>query len=159
MQSYYDREMAKPMWQELADIGVKPLTSGAEVDEFMTSSKGTTLIVVNSVCGCAAGNARPGVALALQNKVIPDNLATVFAGVDREATTKARDYIVGYPPSSPSVALFKDGKLVFMLERHGIEGSTAEEVAAELTAAFDEHCARSGPSVSEEQLKKAFGIA
>lgn len=159
MQSYYDREMAKPMWQELADIGVKPLTSGAEVDEFMSSSKGTSLIVVNSVCGCAAGNARPGVALALQNKVIPDNLATVFAGVDREATAKARDYIVGYPPSSPSIALFKDSKLVFMLERHGIEGSAAEEVATELIGAFNEHCTKSGPSVSEAQLKKAFGLA
>ncbi|HEX2896721.1 MAG TPA: BrxA/BrxB family bacilliredoxin [candidate division Zixibacteria bacterium] len=159
MQSYYDREMAKPMWQELADIGVKPLTSGPEVDQFMSSSKGTVLIVVNSVCGCSASNARPGVALALQNKVIPDNLATVFAGVDREATAKAREYIVGYPPSSPSVALFRDGKLVFMLERHSIEGSAAEEVAAELTASFNEHCTRSGPSVPEEQLKKAFGIA
>jgi len=159
MQSHYDREMVKPMWQELADIGVKPFTSAAEVDDFMASSTGTSLIVVNSVCGCAAGNARPGVALALQNNVIPDHLATVFAGVDREATDKARKYIKGYPPSSPSVALFKNGQVVFVLERHQIEGAPAEEVAAELTTAFDQHCSKGGPSVSHEQLKKAFGLA
>jgi len=159
MQSHYDREMVKPMWQELADIGVKPLTSAAEVDDFMASSTGTSLIVVNSVCGCAAGNARPGVALALQNNVIPDHLATVFAGVDREATDKARKYIKGYPPSSPSVALFKNGQVVFVLERHQIEGAPAEEVAAELTTAFDQHCSKGGPAVSHEQLKKAFGLA
>jgi len=154
----YDREMAKPMWQELDDIGVEPLTTAVEVDEFMASKSGTLLIVVNSVCGCAAGNARPGVAMSLQNKVIPDNLGTVFAGVDREATAKAREYITGYPPSSPSVALFKDGKLVYMLERHQIEGATAPDVARMLIEAFDNNCSKPGPSVPEEQLKKAFGL-
>jgi putative YphP/YqiW family bacilliredoxin len=159
MESHYDREMVKPMWEELAEIGVKPLTNAGEVEEFMESKTGTSLVVVNSVCGCAAGNARPGVALALQNKVIPDNLATVFAGVDREATAKAREYVIGYPPSSPSVALFKDGKVVFVLERHQIEGSTVPEVAKQIISAFDEFCSRKGPSVPEAQLKKAFGLA
>jgi len=159
MQSYYDREMVKPMWQELAEVGVRPLTTAAQVDEFLKNSEGTALLIINSVCGCAAGNARPGVAMALQNKVIPDHLVTVFAGVDHEATSKARDYIKGYPPSSPSVALFKNGEVVFMLERHQIEGVTAELVAEKIVAAFDQHCSKTGPSVSEEQLKKAFGIA
>ena len=158
MQSLYDREMAKPMWQELAEIGVKPLTNSEEVDQFMANSTGTALVVINSVCGCSAGSARPGVALALQNKIIPDHLATVFAGVDREATEKARTYIKGYPPSSPSVALFKDHQLVFMLERLNIEGSEAEEVAGMLINAFNKHCTRSGPSVSQDQLKRAFGL-
>ncbi len=159
MQSIYDREMVKPMWQELADIGVKPLTSPSEVDQFMANKSGTLLVVVNSVCGCSAGSARPGVALALQNKVIPDRLATVFAGVDREATEKVRGYIKGYPPSSPAVALFKNGQVVLMLERHQIEGNDAEQLAGELTEAFNLYCSKPGPSVSEEQLKKAFGLA
>ncbi|MGH8015886.1 MAG: BrxA/BrxB family bacilliredoxin [Candidatus Zixiibacteriota bacterium] len=159
MDPYYDREMVKPMWQELSDIGVKPLTDANEVDQFMNVREGTSLLVVNSVCGCAAGNARPGVALALQNKVIPDRLATVFAGVDREATAKAREYIQGYPPSSPSVALFNDGRVVYVLERHQIEGSPAEEIAETLQDAFNQHCSRKGPSVPEEQLKKVFGLA
>ncbi len=158
MQSLYDREMAKPMWQELADIGVKPLTNSTEVDQFMMNKSGTSLVVINSVCGCSAGSARPGVALALQNKVIPDHLATVFAGVDREATEKARTYIKGYPPSSPSVALIKNGQVVFMLERHQIEGNAAEQVADTLIEAFGQHCTKPGPSVSEDQLKKAFGL-
>ena len=159
MQSLYDKEMAKPMWQELADIGVKPLTNSNEVEEFMANKSGTALVVINSVCGCSAGSARPGVALALQNKTIPDHLATVFAGIDREATEKARTYIIGHPSSSPSVALFEDGQVVFMLERHQIEGAEAEEVAAALIEAFNRHCKRPGPSVSELQLKKAFGLA
>jgi putative YphP/YqiW family bacilliredoxin len=158
MDSYYDREMVKPMWQELADIGVKPLTSAKEVEEFMADNNETALIIVNSVCGCAAGNARPGVALALQNKVIPDAFGTVFAGVDREATTKAREFVIGYPPSSPSVALFKEGKLVFVMERHQIEGASAPDVARALIGAFNKYCSRTGPSVPEEQLKKAFGL-
>ncbi len=159
MQPLYDREMVKPMWQELANIGVKPLTNSNEVDQFMADKSKTSLVVINSVCGCSAGSARPGVALALQNKVIPDNLATVFAGVDREATEKIRTFIKGYPPSSPSVALFKNGELVFMMERHQIEGNVAEQVAEEIISAFDLHCTRPGPSVSEEQLKRAFGVA
>ena len=159
MQSLYDKEMVKPMWQELADIGVKPLTNSNEVDQFMANKSGTFLVIINSVCGCSAGSARPGVALALQNKVIPDHLATVFAGVDREATERARGYIKGYPPSSPAVVLFKNGQVVYMLERHQIEGNEAEGVADELIEAFNQHCTKLGPSVSESQLKKAFGLA
>lgn len=159
MQSLYDRDMVKPMWQELADIGLKPLTDSNEVDQFMANQSGTSLIVINSVCGCSAGSARPGVALALQNKVIPDHLATVFAGVDREATNKLREFIKGYPPSSPSMALFKNGQVIYMLERHQIEGNAAEQVADKLVRAFNQHCSKAGPSVSQEQLKKAFGIA
>lgn len=159
MQSQYDRDMAKPMWQELDDIGVKPLTTAAEVDESLANAEGITLLVVNSVCGCAAGNARPGVALALQNKVIPDNLITVFAGVDHEATAKAREYIKGYPPSSPSVTLFKDGNVATMLERHQIEGVSAQEIANILIEEFDKLCTKEGPSVTEKQLKQAFGMA
>ena len=158
MQSLYDREMAKPMWQELSDIGVKPLTNSEEVEQFMFNSSGTSLVVINSICGCSAGSARPGVALALQNKIIPDHLATVFAGVDREATEKVRTFIKGYPPSSPSVALFKNGQVVFMLERHNIEGTEAEKVAETLINVFNQHCTRPGPSVSEDKLKRAFGL-
>jgi len=158
MQSLYDKEMVKPMWQELADIGVKPLTNSDEVVQFMANASGTSLVVINSVCGCSAGSARPGVALALQHKIIPDHLATVFAGVDREATEKARTYIKGYPSSSPSVALFKNGQVVFMLERHQIEGAEAEEVAETLANAFNLHCTKAGPSVSQDQLKRAFGL-
>lgn len=159
MQSYYDRNMVAPMWKELADIGVQPLTTADEVDKELAKTEGTVLLVVNSVCGCAAGNARPGAALALQNDLIPDNLYTVFAGVDLEATEKARFYIKGYPPSSPSIALFKNGQVAYMLERHAIEGSAVPEIAAKLKQVFDEHCTRKGPSVSEKQLKKAFGVA
>ncbi len=158
MQPLYDREMVKPMWQELADIGVRPLTSAIEVEQFMADKSNISLVVINSVCGCSAGSARPGVALALQNKVIPDKLATVFAGVDREATDKVRTFIKGYPPSSPSVALFKNGQIVFMMERHQIEGNVAEQVAQQIITAFNLHCTKPGPSVSEEQLKKAFGV-
>jgi len=106
----------------------------------MQNAKGTSLLLVNSVCGCAAGQARPGVALALTNKTVPDNLYTVFAGQDAEATARARSYMPGVPPSSPSMALFKDGVLVTMIERHQIEGSPAEQVAAFLVQAFEEHC-------------------
>ncbi len=115
MRSTYDRESVAFMWKELEAIGIKPLTSGDEVSNFLSDKTGTKLIVTNSVCGCAAGNARPGVALALQNKVIPDNLGTVFAGVDKEATQEVRDNITTFQPSSPSITLFKDGEVVFML--------------------------------------------
>lgn len=156
MDSIYDRELVKPMWQELEAIGVKPLTTGSEVDSAM-KAEGTTLVMVNSVCGCAAGNARPGVALALQNSKIPDHLYTVFAGVDREATDKARGYMAEVPPSSPSVALFKDGKLVYMLERRHIEGNMPQTIAQHLAAAFDQVCSRKGPSVPEETFNKIYG--
>ena len=153
MQPLYDPEVVRPMWEELAQCRVEPLRTVSEVDEAIRP-EGTTLVVVNSVCGCAAGAARPGVTRALQNKVIPDHLTTVFAGVDREATERARDYMVGVPPSSPSVALFKDGKLIHMLERRHIERMTEEEVAQNLTEAFDQHCGRKGPSVPPEIYEK-----
>ena len=157
MSSMYDRNMVKPMWRELAGIGVRPLTTAADVDAFMKEKDGSALIMVNSVCGCAAGSARPALALALQNKVIPDRLATVFAGVDTEATERARQYMTGVAPSSPSIALFKNGELVHMVERHMIEGHTDEEVAESLKREFDKHCAANGPSVPWEQVLKAFG--
>lgn len=158
MRSMYDREAVKPLWQELAAVGVTPLTSAAEVDDTLNQTEGTTLVVVNSVCGCAAGSARPGVALALQHKIIPDRLVTVFAGVDMEATTRAREFMKGVAPSSPSVALFKDGQLVYMLERRHIEGNPAQVIAEHLRAAFDQTCTRQGPSVTPEVFAKTFGL-
>jgi putative YphP/YqiW family bacilliredoxin len=158
MQSMYDRKQVEPMWRELDGIGVQPLTSSEQVDRFLSEKEGTSLIVVNSVCGCAAGTARPGVAIALQNKVIPDRMGTVFAGVDIEATARAREHLVGVPPSSPSVGLFKDGKLVFFLPRQEIEGKSEEQVAARLITAFNQFCAAEGPSVTVEQMKRAFGV-
>ena len=153
MQPLYDPEVVRPMWEELAQCRVEPLRTVSEVDEAIRP-EGTTLVVVNSVCGCAAGAARPGVTRALQNEIIPDHLTTVFAGVDRDATERAREYMVGVPPSSPSVALFRDGKLIHMLERRHIERMTEEEVAHNLTEAFDQHCARKGPSVPPEIYEK-----
>lgn len=135
----YPAELIKPMREDLTSIGFKELHSEAEVDEAI-AQPGTTLVVVNSVCGCAAANARPGARMSLQNVKRPDNLVTVFAGVDREATDKARDYMVPFPPSSPSMALFKDGELVHMLERHHIEGRPADMIADNLKDAFEEFC-------------------
>jgi bacilliredoxin len=149
MQPLYDPEAVRPMWEELAQCGVEPLHTAEEVDEAI-QAKGTTLVMVNSVCGCAAGSARPGLTRALQHSVIPDHLKTVFAGVDREATERAREHMVGVAPSSPSVALFKDGKLIYMLERRHIERMNDELVAETLAKAFDEHCSRPGPSVPKE---------
>ena len=149
MQPLYDPEAVRPMWEELAQCGVDPVNTPEQVDEAIKNS-GTTLVVVNSVCGCAAGSARPGVTQALQHATIPDHLKTVFAGVDREATERAREHMVGIPPSSPSVALFKDGELVHMLERRHIEMMSPEMVAQNLTEAFDQHCSREGPSVPKE---------
>jgi putative YphP/YqiW family bacilliredoxin len=152
----YDRELVKPMWQELAQIGVTPLATPDEVDGALKDLKGTAMVMINSVCGCAAGSARPGVAIALQNKKIPDTLYTVFAGVDTEATERARGYIVDMPPSSPSVAILKDGAVAFMLHRSDIEGYTDEQIAKKLTAAFDKHCESEGPSVEWETVLNAF---
>lgn len=135
----YDREMVQFMIDDLTRHGFKELTSPEQVDQSLPA-KGTNLLVVNSVCGCAAGKARPGVILSLKNNALPDNLYTAFAGLDIEATAKARSYIKGYPPSSPSIALFKDGELVFMLERHMIEGKEAESIAMLLKAAYDKFC-------------------
>ncbi len=138
----YPEFMIAPMREELTRFGVRELRTAAEVDEAVTRTSGTTMVVVNSVCGCAAGKARPGVALSLQHPVKPDHVATVFAGADIEATERARGYFTGYPPSSPSIALFRDGKLVYMMERHQIENQDAHTIAAQLTAAFDKQCAQ-----------------
>ncbi len=158
MKSTYDRESIAFMWKELEAIGIKPLTSGQEVNDFLAEKSGTKLVVINSVCGCAAGNARPGVALALQNKVIPDKLATVFAGVDKEAVHIMRENISDFPPSSPSIALFKDGEIVYMLQRTDIEGFSMENVASRLTDAFNQHCSSEGPSVSADKVKEVFSF-
>ena len=128
------------MREDLTRLGVEELKTPEAVDETVTNSKGTLMVVVNSICGCAAGKARPGIALALQNEVKPDKVATVFAGADIEATERARSYFTGYGPSSPSIALLKDGQLVYMLERYQIEGRDATQIAGELTKAFDEYC-------------------
>ena len=138
----YSELMIRPMREELTRIGVEELKTPDDVERTLENNKGTVMVVVNSICGCAAGKARPGIARALQHTVRPDKVATVFAGADIEATEKARSYFTGYAPSSPSIALLKDGKLVWMLERRQIEGRDASEVAQELTSAFDQHCAK-----------------
>jgi len=137
----YSELMVKPMREELTSAGVKELRTPADVDAFMNEKSGTAMLVVNSVCGCAAGMARPGVRLALQGERRPDRVATVFAGQDLEATAKARSYIADIPPSSPSIAFFKDGELVYFIPRHRIEGRDAHAVAGDLTQVFTEHCA------------------
>ena len=137
----YSEILIKPMREDLTRLGVEELRTAEQVDETLQNSQGTVMVVVNSVCGCAAGKARPGVALALQNEPRPDRIVTVFAGADIEATEKAREYFTGYPPSSPSIGILKDGALVFMLERRQIEGRDAYQIAAELKNAFDQHCA------------------
>ncbi len=136
----YPEIMIRPMREELTRLGVEELKTPADVDQTLQNTKGTVMLVVNSICGCAAGKARPGVAQALQHSVRPDKMATVFAGADIEATERARNYFTGYAPSSPSIALLKDGKLVYMMERHQIEGRGPSEIAQELTKAFDQHC-------------------
>jgi putative YphP/YqiW family bacilliredoxin len=138
----YPEIMIRPMREDLTRLGAEELRTPEQVDETIRNSKGTLMVVVNSICGCAAGKARPGVALALQNEVKPDKVATVFAGADIEATERARSYFTGYGPSSPSIALLKDGELVYMLERYQIEGRNAHEIAGELTQAFEKYCSR-----------------
>ena len=136
----YPEIMIKPMREDLTRLGVEELRSAEAVDDAVKNSQGTLMVVVNSICGCAAGKARPGIAMALQNDVKPDKVATVFAGADIEATERARSYFTGYGPSSPSIGILKDGKLVYMLERYQIEGRDATQIAGELTKAFEEHC-------------------
>jgi putative YphP/YqiW family bacilliredoxin len=136
----YPEEMVQPMREELASIGFREMRTPEEVDSALRQEQGTVLVVVNSICGCAAGKARPAVALALSHQVRPDVLATVFAGQDSEATDRARTYFSGYGPSSPSMALLRDGKLVFMLERCDIEGRDAHSIAEDLVSAFDRFC-------------------
>lgn len=135
----YPAELVRPMREDLTRAGFTELHTANEVDEALQKS-GTTLVVVNSVCGCAAANARPGANMSLQNNKKPDHLLTVFAGVDHEAVAKAREHMVPFPPSSPSIALFRDGELVHMLERHHIEGRPAEMIAENLKNAYDEFC-------------------
>jgi|TARA_B110000003_G_scaffold188471_1_gene187328 putative YphP/YqiW family bacilliredoxin len=135
----YPKEIYEPMKAELTDLGFDDLLTSSDVEDAL-KKKGTTLVVVNSVCGCAAGNARPAVRMSLSNEVKPDNLVTVFAGVDSEATNVARSHMVPFPPSSPSIALFKDGELTHMIERHHIEGRPANIIADNLISAYNEYC-------------------
>lgn len=137
----YSPLLVKPMREELTSAGVRELVTPEAVDEFMAQKEGTAMLVINSVCGCAAGMARPGVRQALANGDHPDRVCSVFAGQDVDATAKARSYFPDIPPSSPSIALFKDGELVYFMPRHRIEGRSAEDVANDLVGAFQEHCA------------------
>ncbi|RMG39933.1 MAG: BrxA/BrxB family bacilliredoxin [Candidatus Dadabacteria bacterium] len=136
----YDENLVAPMRKELTDIGFVELRTAEQVEQVLEDASGTVLVFVNSVCGCSAGCARPAVRIALERSKKPDKLVTVFAGQDAEATAKAREYFAEYPPSSPSMALLKDGEVVDMIQRHDIEGRSAEEVAARLVEAFNLHC-------------------
>lgn len=136
----YPEMLVRPMREELTRLGIEELKTPEEVEDVLDDAEGTTLLVVNSICGCAARMARPAVARALQNQARPDRAVTVFAGQDTEATARAREYLHGYPPSSPSIALLRDGEVVFMLERYQIEGRPAEAIAEDLTRAFEQFC-------------------
>ncbi len=136
----YPEMLVSPMRAELTNVGFTELKSAEEVDNALPRANGTTLLVVNSVCGCAAGSARPGVIRSLTNEKIPSNLLTVFAGQDLDAVSKARDFMLPYPPSSPSIALFKDGELVHFVQRLDIEGHTADQISENLKSAFDQYC-------------------
>jgi putative YphP/YqiW family bacilliredoxin len=136
----YPEEFIGPMRQELTRLGVQETRTAEDVDAMLGPNGGTVMMVINSMCGCAAGRARPGIALSLRHATLPDKVATVFAGGDIEATARVREYLQDYPPSSPSVALFRDGKPVFMLHRHQIENRDATEIAKSLTEAFDQFC-------------------
>lgn len=136
----YPEHLTIPMEKDLTDYGFQGLKTAEQVTALLEQKEGTVLMVINSVCGCAAGNCRPGVKMAAQNQKLPTTLATVFAGVDKDAVNKAREFMLPYPPSSPSIALFKDGNLVHFLERHHIEGNTADAIAANLKMAFDKFC-------------------
>jgi putative YphP/YqiW family bacilliredoxin len=137
----YPEMMIAPMREELSSAGIQEARTAADVENAI-QQKGTTMVVVNSVCGCAAGRMRPGVRAAVRNSVRPDRIITVFAGQDRDATEKARSYFKGYPPSSPSIGLLRDGELVFMMQRSDIEMASPEMIAAALTRAFEKHCAK-----------------
>jgi putative YphP/YqiW family bacilliredoxin len=137
----YPIELVTPIARDLTDFGFEGLSSPQEVEEVLSKTDGTTLLVVNSVCGCAAANARPGVKKAVAEGKRPDRMVTVFAGVDKEATDRAREFLLPYPPSSPCIALFKDGELVHMVERRHIEGNSAQVIADHLKSVFDHHCA------------------
>lgn len=136
----YSEILIKPMREDLTRAGIEETRTPEQIEDAIRNTNGTLLVVVNSVCGCAAGKARPGVTMALQNEARPDRAVTVFAGADTEATAKAREHFAPYPPSSPQVALFKDGQLVYMMERHQIERMFADQIADELTAVFNRYC-------------------
>jgi putative YphP/YqiW family bacilliredoxin len=153
----YDQDAVQPMRDELLAVGFKELLTPMEVDEAIkVNDDKTVLIMINSVCGCAAGSARPGISLALQNNTIPDKLYTVFAGQEREAVDRLRSYIPGFPPSSPCVALFRNGELVYFMQRYDIEGNTAEYIADALKGVFDDACSNNGPSISKEDFEKVL---
>ena len=137
----YPELMIRPMREELTRLGIEETKTPEQVEAAITDAKGTVMVVVNSVCGCAAGKARPGIAMALRHATKPERAITVFAGADTEATDKARSYFTGHRPSSPSIALLQEGRLVYIMERHQIEGRDAISIAQELTRAFDQHCA------------------
>lgn len=153
-QPIYDPTAVQPMRDELVSVGFQELLDGDDVARALDFQAGTTLLVINSVCGCAAGGARPGAMLALQHDTIPDRLVTVFAGQDRQATEAARQRLQGISPSSPFIALFAEGRPVEVLERHDIEGRDATEIASRLAAAFDRHCQREGPSIPAEEFAR-----
>jgi putative YphP/YqiW family bacilliredoxin len=138
----YSEMLIAPMRGEMTEMGARELRTAAAVDDLVKHTSGVVMLVVNSVCGCAAGKARPGIAMALRNANRPDVLATVFAGADIDATTRAREYFTGFSPSSPSIGLLRDGKLLYMMERSEIETRSAEMIADELKRAFDQHCAK-----------------
>ncbi len=137
----YPEIMLIPMREELTRLGIEELRNADDVDRVLSGYTGTTMVVVNSICGCAAGRMRPAVRLALQHPTIPNNIVSVFAGQDKEATERARSYFTGYPPSSPCIAILRDGKVIYMMQRHQIETRVAAAIAADLKAAFDQHCA------------------
>lgn len=153
----YDQDAVQPMRDELVAVGFTELLTPKEVDEAIkVNDDKTILVMINSVCGCAAGSARPGVSLALQHSVIPDKLYTVFAGQERDATDRVRQHIGNYPPSSPSIALFKNGELIYFMQRYDIEGRSAEQIAEDLKQTFDELCSNEGPSISPDNFAKVM---
>lgn len=153
----YPEELVTPMREELTSIGIQELRDADEVDAFLAQKSGTTMVVINSVCGCAAGGARPGVALALGHASRPDRVGTVFAGQDLEAVARVREHLEGIPPSSPAIALFKDGELVHFVPRHWIEGRDPRTIAQDLATAFDEFCAAPSAGASGKPSGKPSG--
>jgi len=153
----YDQNAVQPMRDELVAVGFEELMTPEEVDNAIKNNNDkTVLIIINSVCGCAAGSARPGVSLALQNDIIPDRIYTGFAGQERDAVDRIRQHITGFPPSSPSIALFKNGTLVHFLPRLNIEGYSAEQIATNLKKVFNENCSAKGPSIAPEQFSQVL---
>ncbi len=153
----YDQKAVQPMRDELIAVGFSELLTPSDVENaILNNHDKTVLVMINSVCGCAAGSARPGVSLALQNEIIPDKLYTVFAGQERDAVDKVRDYIKGFPPSSPSIALFKNGELLYFMRRLDIEGFTAEHISDNLKQVFNELCSAKGPSITPDQFSQVM---